>query len=282
MLNQKTYKHEKATKFKQNYLHCEGGGKSSTKLNCKAIMAGAIFAISNVGWGQITISTNTIWDASNAPTSGYQAGIIIDPEASLSVSSITLNMNNSANIILTNGVFNSSTSQNDQAKLTFTNATVNFGTNGKLEVGKWGELTVITSTLKTNNANIKWAGIDALQEGTDQFSTPNSINTNGTCTPAEWSGTLSPLATKVILQRATISFADIGMHALGDDRRPRCSAVVKVTGSFFNNCKEGIRMTANFSKNFSPRGASYIMNTNFIWDHASMASIANKMHVLLL
>jgi hypothetical protein len=135
------------------------------------------FITFNKSKAQVTVTTSTTW---TALPSGYEDGITINSNVSLTIGLLTLNMNTGKSIILNTG-----------SKLIF---------NG----------TVIQASGLGSNT---WLGIQATGTGNEQFSTfPDPKTKNSTIA---WSGVLDGSQTKVELtNNAQIKNAEIGIESI--------------------------------------------------------------------
>jgi hypothetical protein len=110
-----------------------------------------------VGWGQITVSSNTTWNSGNPPPAGYENGITINPYITLNIEGgLTLQMNANTTIL----------------------------------VNSWATLNLSDITITTQLPNVAWNGIVAQSlTSTEQFSTiPDLTKKND---PIAWEGVLS-------------------------------------------------------------------------------------------
>ena len=135
--------------------------------------------ISGVSYGQVTISTNTIWDNPTLLPSGYENGVIIQSGVQLSIENNVLNFNSGAEINVQSGA----------------------------------HLILVNTKLLAQNATSTWEGIKANGVGGEQFiSFPKVPKKAGD--PSDWSGLLNPDQTLVSLTDSDIENASIGVNSL--------------------------------------------------------------------
>jgi hypothetical protein len=108
-----------------------------------------------MSYGQVNVTTNTIWYGSNMPPVGYENGVIVSANITLTILGITLDMNNMSNITLGVGSY-----------LDLENATIQAaggGANYWNGIGATGDALIEQYSTypdpKTKNSNLAWQGI---------------------------------------------------------------------------------------------------------------------------
>jgi hypothetical protein len=223
------------------------------KLNLKDFILVTLFAfLQNSAHGQVTVTTNTIWNNSTIP-SAASAGIIVQ--------GCTLTIENVVGFSISNNI----TVDGTNAVLIFDNSSFIFtASTAKIQVNKEGTLQVLNGSILEAPSSYFWEGIIA-DESDYHFSIAPTIDNNGNCSPAEWAGVLDGSATRVEVVGSYIRNAKHGIKSNASTNNT--GAVVRVRETEFKNCEYGIELSNNFCNRFPIQSGTFVMTCDFIWDN---------------
>ena len=227
-----------------------------------------------VGWGQITLSTSTIWDNSNPPPLGYEAGIEIMQNTDLHINGLTLYFDDNSEIILAL----------EESNLTLSGCTLVMGENSIIKLDNYCKNKLsIYGTVITSYEKI-WQGIKGVGNfhgpsfpcnniGPQVYTTPPSIGSGGNCDESEWLGVLNPNMSLITINNSLITNAISGVQV-------DWFQFLRVRDTEFRNCENGVRIGTHpaFNSDVHP---SYIMACDFIWDDNLLFSDNNLKHIIL-
>ena len=227
-----------------------------------------------VGWGQITVSTSTIWDNSNPPPLGYEAGIEIMQNTDLHINGLTLYFDDNSEIILAL----------EESNLTLSGCTLVMGENSIIKLDNYCKNKLnINGTVITSYEKI-WQGIKGVGNfhgpsfpcnniGPQVYTTPPSIGSGGNCDESEWLGVLNPNMSLITINNSLITNAISGVQV-------DWFQFLRVRDTEFRNCENGVRIGTHpaFNSDVHP---SYIMACDFIWDDNLLFSDNNLKHIIL-
>lgn len=140
--------------------------------------------------------------------------------------------------------------------LTIENLNYQFNSTAEITLNVGSKLILNNVTLSATASS--WQGIRATGNSIiDQYSVePDPETKNST---SAWEGVLLPDQTLVQLDNANLQNAFAGIVSTQ-------GAVVRVKSSDFINCQSGIRIITYTAIGHPKLNASYILNSNFIWD----------------
>jgi hypothetical protein len=141
--------------------------------------------------------------------------------------------------------------------LTIENLNYQFNTSAEITLNPGSKL-ILENVILSATTNT-WQGIRATGNNTiDQYSVEPDPETKNN--ESAWEGVLFPEQTLVKLENTNVINAFNGIISTQ-------GAVVRVKSSDFINCQNGVRIIKYTASGHPKINASYIINTNFIWDN---------------